>query len=67
MKSIFDELQGFAIDTRQVYGGAEEQVSSGRGFDENGDIVSTRDYIDSDTGCYTVRKASNGQLIYSSC
>ena len=30
MKSIFDELQGFAIDTRQVYGGAEE-VSSGRG------------------------------------
>ena len=67
MKSIFEDLKDFAIDTRQVYGGVEEHVSDGRGFDENGDIVATRDYIDSDSGCYKVRKASNGQLMYSSC
>ena len=30
MKSLLEELNQFAVDTRQVYGGVEE-VSSGRG------------------------------------
>ena len=67
MKSVLEELNQFAVDTRQVYGGVEEKVSDGRGYDRDGSIVATCDYIDSDTGCYTVRKASNGEAMFSSC
>lgn len=69
MKSIFEDLQDFAIDTRQVYGG--EEISSGRGRAHSvvsGQVESGEEFVgmddDGNAYSYFITDSGTGLSIY---
>ena len=61
MKSIFDDLEQYAIDTRKVYGGAWYKVTGrAKWYDEPG----TEGITISDDGCITqwIKLDSTGEI-----